>query len=511
MDGIPLALEIAARWVGLMPVAQLAERIQADAGLLDLSVRLTHPRHSTLRKVIDWSYRSLDEQEAALLRRLAIFHGPFSAEAARAVFGGDARAQAGVVAMLYALVNKALLTPVREGEREKFRVLEVIREYGAYKLREADEYDTTSARHRAFYGDLAQRAGAELMGERQAEWAAHLDGELGNLFAALDSALAAGATREAADMLLALERFWLLRNHFAESLPYFERVLGALPSEGALARAYLLSCVAEFAWRIEDWRTARDILNDVLHVYEAHHDVRRVAQTRFQLAANLWSTGELRAARDHATHSLQLFSALDDALGEARAHTVLAEIARVGADLAAAQSHNAAALERNLRAGERRGQAVNLLNLGLIAVAQGALDVARTYLVDSARIMSALGDFHQGPYVLHGMVLIAIELHKYEAAALATGSIDALGKRLSFRLWPVDQEAHRDAIGALRHALGTMRFDALAREGRALSFEQTIEMISHALDRAPVSDPAQPIPDKLSKKSQPTASGCRSA
>ncbi len=171
LDGIPLAIELAAGRVKLLSVEQIAARLQDRFKLLTGGSRTATPRHQTLRAAIDWSYELLSEAERALLRRLSVFAGGWSLEAAEAVCSGDQIEESAVLELQSHLVDKSLVVVEKTPGETRYRLLTTIRDYAGDRLQEAGEADRLGARHRDWFLQLVERAVPELRGPAQAVWA----------------------------------------------------------------------------------------------------------------------------------------------------------------------------------------------------------------------------------------------------------------------------------------------------------------------------------------------------
>jgi predicted ATPase/DNA-binding CsgD family transcriptional regulator len=268
LDGIPLAIEMAAARIPVLAAEQLASRLDDTFRLLTGGSRAALPRQQTLRATVDWSYQLLTEPERALFRRLSVFHGGWTLEAAEAIAGdraGDLEdagnplhnwqanraapsvSPTDVIDLLTQLVSKSLVVAERKtGDQVRYRMLEPIRQFAWQLVVEAGEADSLQTRHLDYFLSLAEQAEPKLYGATTADWLARLDSEHDNLRAALERSQAAGAGKDK-DLRLAgvLYRFWLLRGHHFEGRRYLEAVLSRHDAtERSLPRALALLAVA---------------------------------------------------------------------------------------------------------------------------------------------------------------------------------------------------------------------------------------------------------------------------
>ncbi|WP_162641692.1 BTAD domain-containing putative transcriptional regulator [Streptosporangium sp. 'caverna'] len=215
LDGMPLAIELAAAGLRTMSVDQLARRLDDRFRLLTGGSRTALPRHKTLRAVVDWSWDLLTEAERGVLRRLSVFSGGVSLEAAERVCGDEAFGGERVFELLTALIEKSLL--LADGEdTPRYRMLDTIREYAAHRLAEAGETEPARRAHLAYFTELAETAEPHLRRAEQLEWLSTLEAEHDNIGAALRGAIAEGRAQEAMRLVAAVGWYWFLSGHRAE-------------------------------------------------------------------------------------------------------------------------------------------------------------------------------------------------------------------------------------------------------------------------------------------------------
>ncbi|MCH8800967.1 MAG: hypothetical protein IH963_08670, partial [Chloroflexi bacterium] len=235
LDGIPLAIELAASRVKLLQPAEIASRLDESFKLLTGGPVDALPHHQTLERCIDWSYDMLDSEQQTLFRRLSVFRGGFTLAAAAAVSGTEDEYEA--LEALGQLLDKSLVQTVHTGDEVRYHLLEPLLQYAAARTT-ADEAGDSKGRHARYFQDLAERAAPELRGPQQLEWLARLEIEHDNLRAALEWGLKAGDADLAQRTAAALTWFWMVRRHVAEAVDWFDRVLaveGGSPKSRASA------------------------------------------------------------------------------------------------------------------------------------------------------------------------------------------------------------------------------------------------------------------------------------
>ncbi|WP_231509794.1 BTAD domain-containing putative transcriptional regulator [Streptosporangium roseum] len=265
LDGMPLAIELAAARLRTMSIDQLARRLDDRFRLLTGGSRTALPRHKTLRAVVDWSWDLLTEAERGVLRRLSVFSGGASLEAAERVCGDEAFAGEQVLDLLTALIEKSLLRADGEGT-PRYRMLNTIREYAGHRLTEAGETESARRAHLAYFTELAETADPHLRAAEQLEWLATLDAEHDNIGAALRGAITAGWAQEAMRLVGAVGWYYFLSGHRAEGTE-LSVAAASLPgevSDEVRAMAYTIVSVFLTSWPGRDQYQARE------WIHEAH-------------------------------------------------------------------------------------------------------------------------------------------------------------------------------------------------------------------------------------------------
>ncbi|WP_245656072.1 BTAD domain-containing putative transcriptional regulator [Microtetraspora fusca] len=260
LDGMPLAIELAAARLRTMTVDQLARGLDDRFRLLTGGSRTALPRHKTLRAVVDWSWDLLTEAERAVLRRLSVFSGGASLEAAERVCGDEAFAGEQVLDLLTALIEKSLLLADGEGT-PRYRMLDTIREYAAHRLAEAGESEPVRRAHLAYFTELAETADPHLRRAEQLEWLATLEAEHDNVNAALRGAIAEGWAQEAMRLVGAAGWYWFLSGRRAEGTE-LSTAAASLPGEVSdevralaytIVTVFLTSGVGRDQYQAQEW------------------------------------------------------------------------------------------------------------------------------------------------------------------------------------------------------------------------------------------------------------------
>ncbi|MEV0372182.1 BTAD domain-containing putative transcriptional regulator [Streptomyces sp. NPDC050636] len=410
LDGIPLALELAATRVRALGVRELSARLDDRFRLLASGRRGAPPRQQTLRAVIDWSWELLPAAERAVLRRLAVQADGCTLEAAETVCAGDGVRHDDVLDLLARLVDRSLVTVARTPDGVRYRLLETVAAYCMERLTEAGELHAVRQRHHRYYAELAEHAAPLLYGTDQREWLERLDQEAANLRAALDGYVGEGAADRALRLVNALAWYWFLRGRLAEAGRSLE---AALALDGPGEAAFVSRRLRASAWQVGMASLAghdADPLERaaaVLERYETHGDTGERAWAQWFLGYAQVGLGDPVAARERLARSLASFRACGDRWGTAAALSSRAQGAG-GGDLAARRrdAEESAILFREL--GDRWGQLQAADVLGSIAEITGEYDRAARLHRDGLRIAEELGLWIQASYKLSGLGRIAL-------------------------------------------------------------------------------------------------------
>jgi non-specific serine/threonine protein kinase len=400
LDGLPLALELAAARVPVLGVEALLARLGDRFRLLTGGSRTALPRQQTLWATVDWSYGLLGQAERRLFRRLAVFAGGWTLEAAEAVGAGEDLATADVLDLLAGLVDKSLVAaeaPTRDG-RVRYRLLETLRQYGQKRLRDAGEAAAARGRHLAWAVALAEEAGPGLRGPQQAGWVARLETEHDNLRAAVRWATErgeagdAGAAQQGLQLAWALGYFWHIQGPPGEghaALTALLRLPGAAVRTAARARA--LAAASHMAWFVGDPGCARARAAEALAIARELGDRQTAARALECLGRVATYQDRYADALPLVEESLRAWQELGDEWSTAGALHLLGYLAFRQGDPAAGRTRLEEALALWRRVGDRIRLANTLQVLGLVADALGDPVAARARLEEGLAIERAMG------------------------------------------------------------------------------------------------------------------------
>lgn len=520
LDGLPLALELAAARIAVLP----AEEIER---LLDQRFRLLTrgdgnlPRQQTLSAMIGWSYELLDNAEQQLFARLSVFAGGWTLAAAQAICAGELIAQDELVYVMIALIEKSLVVTDEDGDR--YRMLETVREYAREKLNASGNAEAVSEQHRDHFLALAEEADPELLGPEQAEWLARLDDEHDNMRAALARSVLATGNAEGLRLCFALQRFWLTRGHIVEGVEWCSRVLAKSdPAEQTPELAKVINVAGKLAYYQSDysraqahyekslaiWRHladrkgignalnnlgimvreqgdlsgARALSEESLAILREQGDQRGMIGPLFNLGMVAHDQGDLESARTRSEEALAIARALGDRSVVAMVLGYLGQVMNAQGERAAARTHLDESLAILRELGEQTGTATSLGTLGNMSLDHGDYPEAASYFSESLKIRQALGYLRGVATSLEGLASVVAGQGGALPAARILAAAERLREDVGSPPAPNERPGFDRRIAAVQEAIGDEGAFARAwAEGRAMSLEQAIDL---ALDTA---------------------------
>ena len=417
LEGIPLAIELAAARVKAMTVEQIASRLEDHLGLLTTGSRTAQSRQQTLRATLDWSYDLLSEAERSLLRRLSVFAGGWSLEAAEQVCGGEDVAEGQVLDLLTSLVDKSLvLFEEREGTGGRYRLLEMVRQYAAESLQASDEAEPVKRKHRDWYLALAEAAEPQLQGSGQANWLQQLETEHDNLRAALAWSLPPSG-EAGLRFTGALQLFWSTRGHLAEGRAWCKTALEAKGAqERTAARAKALNGAGMLATIQGDYPAARAYHEESLAIKREIGDRQGIAGSLNNLGIIAEHLGDYASARSYFEEALVINQEMGNRIWEAINLGNLGSVVLGQGDYEAAKALCEESLAIKREIGDRQGIAASIAGLGDVAQAQGDYTDAQAYYEESLRIRRELGDRRGISNSIAGLGTVAQNRGEYSVA-----------------------------------------------------------------------------------------------
>jgi non-specific serine/threonine protein kinase len=513
LDGMPLAIELAAARIRTLAVEQIVARLDDAYRLLNGGSRSALPRQQTLRAAMDWSYALLSAQEQSCFRRLAVFAGSFSLEAAEAISADKPGETYDVLDVLSSLIDKSLVLVEQRSGEARYRLLETIRQYGQDKLQEFAEAATVRRNHRDWYARLAEQAEPETLEARQKSVFDRLETEHDNLRAALAWSLEQQEAETAAQMGAAISRFWLLRGYMSEGRRWLERALSGFSAKNAV-RAKALNVAAMLASLQDDNNTARALVEESLELSRDLAERKQTGYALYILGRLARIEGNYAGAVTLLEESLALFRELrqNDDIALVLSDFGLTVLYLGDDERATALCEQSLALSREL--GDLRGIASWLANLATVTLARGNHKRATELCDESLAIRRALGykggcahtlailgriALHQGAYeratvcyqesltlrqetgekegiatALEGLAAVTGMQGQPVNAARLYGAASSLRTLLGAPLTPIDRPYYEQTVAALRAQLDEPAFLNAWAAGQAMTLEQAI-------------------------------------
>ncbi|MFN8488111.1 MAG: tetratricopeptide repeat protein [Caldilineaceae bacterium] len=420
LDGLPLAIELAAARIRLLPPKAMLARLENQLHFLTGGARDLPARQQTMRATLAWSYALLDEAEKTLFRRLALFVGGGTLEAVVAVCNADGVFNQDVLDGIASLLDKSLLQQQTVvGEEPRFGMLRVIREYALERLLESSEAASLRQLYTTYFLALAEEAEPKLMGAEQQRWLDRLAAEYDNLHAAVEACIAAQDEATGLRLGSALWRFWEVRGYFGEGRTLLDRILALSPTRTpahTVSRAKVLVGAGRLANHQGDYAAARNFYEESLVISRALEDQRGIAFVLNNLGLLAFDQGDYAAARNLQAESLTLFRQIGDKWGIAAVLNNLGLVAVEQGDYAAARSLHEESLTIKRALGDKQGIASSLNNLGNVALNQGDYAAARVLHEESLAMKREVGDKQGIATSLNNLGNVALSQRDYAAA-----------------------------------------------------------------------------------------------
>jgi predicted ATPase/DNA-binding SARP family transcriptional activator len=478
LDGLPLAIELAAARSKLLPPETMGRRLDRALDLLVGGAQDLPGRQRTLRATLEWSHGLLSEDESTLFARLAVFAGGWTLDAAEAVCGGNGL---DVFETLASLVDKSLVRPLRRPTGEpRFTMLETIREYAGELLEASGEEETVRRRHcedvleRLEAATAAWHAGAD----PQETLFPYLDEEHDNLRAALAWAADAGETELEVRLAVSARWYWVLKGHLSEGRRVFEGIVGRTASAAKELRARALVHGAIFPFRQGDNALTTAFLQESLDLYQELGDEEGIARATAELGGVAIAEMDLDRAAALYEECAPLLRKLGNQSRVAVAYGNLGTIAHMRGDYATAVAYYGDAIEAARAAGDSDGAAVNLHNLGRSEIALGRTDRGLDALRESLAIGRRLGYREVIAYCLGGFAEVAMSDDDAVRAATLLGASEKLFSEIGALPNPDEAEVQARLVAFIVDALGEERAAELRAEGAEQTLEELLDRIA---------------------------------
>ena len=516
LEGIPLAIELAAARVGTLSIEQISQRLKDSLKLLTGGTKTQMAKQRTLRGALDWSYELLSENEKILFGRLSVFAGGWTLEASEAVGAGEGVEQAEVLDVLSGLVEKSLV--VARGSDQgsmRYRMLEPIRQYAWEKLEEGDEGDEVRRQHATFFLALAEDAEPKLRGPEDMEWVELLEAEHDNLRAVLSWALGRGEIEMGLRLAGAVWVFWDAHGHLVEGTSWLEAVLAKDDRASVPARLKALEALGWLMYDHTDLDRAEAVAQEGMELSaEVDIDSSLAASLRIVLAGPVWVGGDYERGKKLLEDSLALSREADDKVKIADALFQLAITTDRQGETAEAKEFYEEGIalcrevgytyrlpgfllslgyESILEGDYERGAALNeeaaalcrergyksflnyaLDNLGWAALLQGDHERARTFYEESLTLCKALGDRNIAAESLEGLACISAAEGEDSRAGRLFGAAQTLREAQGYHRWPGEEALREPYLDITRSRAGEAAWTETVALGLAMGLEEAI-------------------------------------
>jgi len=472
LDGIPLALELAAVRLGSLTLDQLNQGLAAELSILGSANRGAEARQQTLEATIGWSYGLLSEQERLLWTRLSVFAGGFEEDAATEVCA-DERLPAGQIAgLLGALVDKSVLKRQLAGSSARYWLLDTLRQYGGQQLREVGEQATTLKRHFGWICGLAKMIGA--WDGRQAELFKRMSGEQDNLWAALDFCLRQPTEMEAgAELARNLQAYWSCRGPFGDVRRVLASLIEMAPAESA-PRARLLWVAGALAAAQNDFDACAALGQQSLRIATEVQDVEAVGWSLILASTSRWASGDMAGAVECVESALSLARLMRAGQVELTAASTLCATLLAAGELDRAVEVGESALALSNSRGELLYRGYLLNYLGQANWLRGNKEHGEALAREAAMCKRPIDDRHGLAIVLETLAWMAAEAGQHERAACLLGSAERVRDEISLGLMELFRPQHERTVAITGQGLGQPAFAAAFARGRALTIDEGV-------------------------------------
>jgi predicted ATPase/DNA-binding CsgD family transcriptional regulator len=476
LDGLPLALELAASHARIFPPSTLAQRLQDPLAGLPVGPRDAPARQRTLRKTIQWSYRLLEEHERVLFDRLSIFRGGGTLEAVEQICLTDQ--PSGPDEALTALVDKSLLQVRHESPGgPRFQMLETIREFARERLVKSGDLDRLRRRHAAHYAALAKRAEEEIRGRGHETWFSRLRAEAENLRSALTWSLRGEDPAYGLRLVGSLLYFWYYDGHIFEGHKWAKLALDRSAGAEPVLRAGVLRTAGNLEPHFGDLARSKHLLRQALEIYRKLDETREVAWCLAQLAGNhLEDEADLERGYAMAQESLASFRELDELPGMAYAYNVLGELARLREDYDVAEEYYRACLMAATETGETLRVPMQYGNLSYLAYHRQDFPEAVALVRKALRLFQEM-DSEYGVLTTLGLLTGPLAtLGEPERAARLLSASETMLAAMGAKRQVTDVPELAFYTAQIRAQLGEARFKEEWEAGARLSLQQVIDL-----------------------------------
>jgi predicted ATPase/DNA-binding CsgD family transcriptional regulator len=475
LDGLPLALELAASQVKIIPPSMLLQRLEDRLGSLPIGPRDLPERQRTLRGTIEWSENLMSAAEKTAFAQLGVFIGGGTLDAIEQVCGPAITGN--LMDLMTSMVDKNFIITREDHDREvRFLMLETIHEYAQGRLSTRGDVEEVHRRHAAFYTDLAERAGKEYRSARQVYWNNRLRAEQDNLRAVIAWSLGGKENTYGLRLVAALSEYWYYNGFAVEGLRWADLALEKADEATPSLRAGVLCTAGNLAYNLNDLNKGKEYLHRSLSLYRKLGDKRGAALSSILLSVmGVDMPQEIQQSIELAQESLVMFRELEDKPGIALALNILGELRRVEGDYESARQYYEACLEIVKETGERIREAMQYHNLGVIATHQNQLQLGEKLMKQALIISIEMDNNYNLATGMSALAGPAARLGYPKRAARLLGAAHAAMGSLGVNQQPADQIEVDRFIDEVQQALGEEEFSQAWRKGLEMTIQEATD------------------------------------
>lgn len=482
LDGMPLAIEMAAAQVRSLSVQEIAQRLDNRFQLLTGGSRTAPLRQQTLLSTLEWSYELLSRKEQRVFQRISVFAGGATLKAAEMVCMGEGVETVEVLELLSHLLDKNLITVDKpEWGETRYHMLESIREYALEKLADSNEWKIIRNRHLDFFLLFAEEAESKLKGPDELVWYPRLEVEHNNLRTALRWALESQNAEAGLRLAGSLSLFWWIYGHLREGIDWLEKVLenpqGASSASYAKALRFLgglLSSSEE-----QDSHKISKLFEKSLEIYRELDDRSGIAWILNQIGINSMLQGKYKKAKQLYEESLSLRIEIGDPWSIAQTLQNFAPILLRQNDYTGAREFSESTITWFQKAGYQRGIVRTSMDLAEIARMEGDSARANEILTKALPQLMELGDPLTFAYALESLAALSVEQSELNRAALLFGTTEALREAIGIPRQDSEYPNYEKDVDIVQNGLSEKKFNQVWAKGRTMSLEQIVDFVIH--------------------------------